>query len=139
MSHLLQRGALDFAWICTNPYMQYEEDFSPVAVPLYQGKPLYQAYLIVSADERDIRSLADLKGKVFAFSDPDSNTGHLIIQHALLALNARPEQFLGPFSLTATATSFGPWPRGWPMQGPWTATCGRPWPTSSPRPPAARG
>ena len=66
-------GRLDFAWICGYPYVQSGERLRLLAVPLYQGKPEYRAYLIVPTGDRTTLSIGDLRGKVFAFSDPDSN------------------------------------------------------------------
>ena len=50
-------------------------------MPLYQGKPLYQSYLIRPlGGETTVRGWADMAGKVFAYSDPLSNSGWLVAQ-----------------------------------------------------------
>jgi phosphonate transport system substrate-binding protein len=62
-------------------------------VPLYGGEPLYQAYLIVpSSDERTAR-ITDLRGRIFAFSDPDSNSGYLDPQVRLIRAGESPGRF----------------------------------------------
>lgn len=88
---LLLDGQLDFAWICGYPYVHNKERLRLMAVPLYQGKPLYRSYLIVPASDKATATLADLKGGVFAFSDPDSNSGYLVPQYFLhqLGLDAK--------------------------------------------------
>lgn len=80
---LMLQGELDFAWICGYPYVRNRPDLALVAAPLYQGEPLYRAYLIVPATDQTTASLADLRGRIFAYSDPDSNSGYLVTQHQL--------------------------------------------------------
>lgn len=81
---LLFSGQIDAAWICGYPYVRYESDLTLLAVPLYQGLPLYQAYLIRSRHVSvPINGWADLRGKVLAYSDPLSNSGWLVAQAQL--------------------------------------------------------
>lgn len=77
---MLADAKLDCAWLCGYPYVRMKERLELVAVPLYGGQPLYRSYLIVPADDRHTRGILDLRGKVFAFSDPDSNSGWLTPQ-----------------------------------------------------------
>ncbi len=79
---LLLSGQLDAAWICGYPYIQYRERLSLLAVPVWRGRPLYQSYLIVDR-AGEARDIAALRGQIHAFSDPDSNSGHLVTQAAL--------------------------------------------------------
>lgn len=90
---LLLQGKLDFAWVCGYPYVRYEEELQLTAVPLYKGEPLYRAYLIVPASDTTTKSLRDLRDKLFAYSDVDSNSGHLVVQYELLNMEARPGSF----------------------------------------------
>lgn len=73
IQELLRREDLHFAWICGYPYVRGADAgfLRYVATPEFRGEPFYRIYLIVSAS-RPTRSLGDLKGGVFAFSDPDS-------------------------------------------------------------------
>jgi phosphonate transport system substrate-binding protein len=89
---LLLSGQLDAAWICGYPFIQYRDRLSLVAVPLWRGRPLYQSYLIVGR-ERPAEGIEDLRGDLHAFSDPDSNSGHLVTQAALAALGEIPDRF----------------------------------------------
>lgn len=77
---MLDDGKLDCAWVCGYPYVRMKDRVDLVAVPVYAGQPLYRSYLIVPAEDRTTRSILDLRGKVFAFSDPDSNSGWLVPQ-----------------------------------------------------------
>lgn len=90
---LLERGGVDFAWICGYPYVRYRPQFRLLAVPLYRGKPLYQSYLIVPRTDPETRSLLDLQGKVFAYSDPNSNSGWLVPQQELRTRGIEPGSF----------------------------------------------
>lgn len=83
---LLMQAQLDFAWLCGYPFVRHRQQMKLLAVPLYRGQPRYQSYLIVPAHDRSTSSLLDLRGKVFAYSDPDSNSGHLFTLYTLLRL-----------------------------------------------------
>ena len=75
---LLQQHKLDFAWVCVYPYVAMGNEVKLLAVPVSQGKPIYRSYLIVPAKDTHTRSIEDLKGAVFAYADPLSNTGYLV-------------------------------------------------------------
>lgn len=80
---LLLQGKLDFAWLCGYPYVRHQRDLELVAAPLWRGRPTYRAYLIVPAKDHASRGLRDLRGRVFAYADPDSNSGFLYPQFLL--------------------------------------------------------
>lgn len=89
---LLLSGELDAAWICGFPFVQHWDRLSLVAVPLYHQKPLYQAYLIVPQD-RQVETWEELRGDIHAFSDPDSNSGHLVTWALLAEAGENPKTF----------------------------------------------
>jgi phosphonate transport system substrate-binding protein len=95
ISDMLRQDKLDFAWVCGYPFVRYRRQLRLLAVPLYLGKPLYQSYLIVPGADATTRSILDLRGKVFAFSDPDSNSGYLYANYRLAEANERPAGFFG--------------------------------------------
>lgn len=92
---LLLDGQLDFAWLCGYPYVRQRSRLALTATPIYQGAPLYRSYLIVGNEDRTTQSIADLRGKVFAYSDPDSNSGWLTPQVELKRLGETSAQFFG--------------------------------------------
>ncbi len=92
---LLRDGKLDFAWLCGYPYVRNRKDLELVAVPLYQGEPLYQSYLIVHSANKQTQSLNDLREKIFAFSDPDSNSGHMYTRYSLAKEGEKTSSFFG--------------------------------------------
>lgn len=89
---LLLLGELDAAWLCGYPLLQRPDRLEALAIPVWRGQPRYQAYIII-AEDRDAETLSDLKGDIHAYSDPDSNSGHLVTVAELLKLKERPEAF----------------------------------------------
>ena len=89
---LLVSGQIQSAWICGYPYVQFRSELDLVATPVWQGKPLYQSYLIAAADRAADDWMA-LEGDVHAFSDPDSNSGFLVTQALLASKRLRPGTF----------------------------------------------
>ena len=93
ITDLLLRGHLDLAWLCGYPYALNADRLGLLAIPLYEGRPLYRSYILVWDEDSTSRALTDLEGCIFAFSDPLSNSGYLFPQYVLAALQLRPEQF----------------------------------------------
>ena len=79
VNELFPKGQIDLAFICTGPFATSREKFGfeALATPQVRGQPFYQSYLIVPKDS-PYQTLEDLKGRVFAFTDPDSNTGAMV-------------------------------------------------------------
>lgn len=90
---MLRGRQLAVAWICGAPYVRHANELRLLAVPVWEGRPVYQSYLIVPAVETRTRSIVDLRGKIFAYSDPDSNSGYLFPIFALSALRERSNTF----------------------------------------------
>jgi phosphonate transport system substrate-binding protein len=89
---MLLSEQLDAAWICGFPLVQHPDDLVPIAVPVWQGRPLYRSYIIAAADD-PVSSFAGMRGYVHAFSDPDSNSGFLVTRHILTTMQERPDTF----------------------------------------------
>lgn len=89
---LLVSGQLDAAWICGYPYVSFRDRLELLAVPVWQGQPLYQSYIITGTDN-PAASVDDLRGTVHAFSDPNSNSGYLVTAALLAGQDVRPEHF----------------------------------------------
>jgi phosphonate transport system substrate-binding protein len=94
INELLGQGLIDLAFICSGPYVTGKEKhgFEAIAVPQIRGKQYYQSYLIVNK-ESSINKLEDLKGRIFAFTDPESNTGKLAPTYWLAQMKEHPETF----------------------------------------------
>jgi phosphonate transport system substrate-binding protein len=93
IAQLLLQDKLECAWVCGSTYVRRRGRLQLLAVPLYKSKPLYQSYLIVPSTDRLTRSILDLRGKVFAYSDPDSNSGYLFPAYRLVQAKERANEF----------------------------------------------
>ncbi len=89
---LLRTQEIEAAWICGFPWVMNQAQLRGLSIPLYQDRPLYQSYLIVPADDTRSTTLADLRGKVFAYSDPDSNSGYLVPRTTLMKAGIDPDR-----------------------------------------------
>ncbi|NOQ43344.1 MAG: phosphate/phosphite/phosphonate ABC transporter substrate-binding protein [Dehalococcoidia bacterium] len=96
INELFGKREIDLAFVCSGPYATGKEKFGfeLLATPQVQGSHFYHSYLIVNKDS-NFHRLEDLKGRVFAFTDPDSNTGKLVPTYWLAQVGARPETFFG--------------------------------------------
>ena len=94
INELLGKGQIDFAFICSGPYVVGKEKygFELLATPEVQKSHFYQSYLIVNKTSH-FRNIKDLRGQVFAFTDPDSNTGKLVPTYWLSQMGERSETF----------------------------------------------
>jgi phosphonate transport system substrate-binding protein len=94
INKLLDRGEIDLAFICSGPYAVGSKRYNLelLAAPEVQGSHFYRSYLIVNA-QSPYQRLADLRGRVFAFTDPESNTGKIVPTFWLVGMNQKPETF----------------------------------------------
>jgi len=94
ITELLRKDELDVAWICGFPFVQNRdpEFLQLLVVPIYRGKPLYRSYVIVHQNS-SIQDIKDLKGRIFAYSDPDSNSGYLVPRKMLQRSGLEPDRF----------------------------------------------
>jgi phosphonate transport system substrate-binding protein len=96
LNELFGKGKIDLAFVCSGPYATGKDKygFDLLATPQVQGSHSYHSYLIVNADS-PFHRFEDLRGRVFAFTDPDSNTGKLVPTYWLAKMGERPETFFG--------------------------------------------
>ncbi len=101
INELFPKRLIDLAFVCSGPYANQKEKykFEGIATPIVRGEPYYQSYLIVQKGS-GYHSLIDLKDKVFAFTDPDSNTGTLVPRFWLLQQNKTPASFFNRTTYT---------------------------------------
>lgn len=93
-NELIGRGEVDVAFVCTSAYISGRDAYgmSLLAAPQVAGATTYHSLLLVPADSA-ARSMADLGGAVFAFTDPTSYSGRVYPTSLVQALGATPEQF----------------------------------------------
>ena len=101
INDLFLKGKVDLAFICSGPYATGKEKygFEALATPIIRGEPFYHSYLIVNKNS-SIKTLEDLKGRVFAFTDPESNTGALIPTYWVAQKGETPESFFKSINYT---------------------------------------
>ncbi len=91
---LFPKNQVDLAFVCSGPYALGKAGygFEGLATPIIRGEPYYHSYLIVHK-ESAYQNLSDLRGLVFAFTDPESNSGALVPKYWLRQINASPTFF----------------------------------------------
>ncbi len=94
VNDLVRAGQVEVAFVCGGAYVEGQRDFGMelLVAPQMNGGTIYYSYLIVPSDS-PARTLSDLRGKVFAFSDPLSNSGRLATAYQLAQLGTTPEAF----------------------------------------------
>jgi phosphonate transport system substrate-binding protein len=88
---MLLSQELDAAWICGYPWVVNQSQLRGLSTPLYEDPPWYRSYLIVPASDKTTRHVRELRGRVYAFSDPDSNSGHLVPRTTLMREGIDPD------------------------------------------------
>ena len=101
INDLVREGNVTLAMVCTNPYVEGKDDFGmeALAVPEVNGEAVYYSYLIVPQDS-PAGSLADLRGRTFAFTDPLSNSGRLVIVYQLTLMGETSESYFSRYIFT---------------------------------------
>lgn len=94
VNDLVQRGQVDLAFVCTSAYIAGQRDFGMelLAAPQVNGETVYYSLTIVPSTS-PARSMFDLRGKVFAFTDPLSLSGRVYPTSQVHALGETPETF----------------------------------------------
>lgn len=76
MNELIYKNEVDISFICTGAYVSLTGDYEILVVPKVEGQIYYRS-LILANKNSNINEIKDLKGKIFAFTDPLSNTGYI--------------------------------------------------------------
>lgn len=98
---LLENREAEVAFVCSGPYVEAQDRFGAevLVLPQVGGKETYYSYIIVRKGS-PLRRFKDLRGKVFAFTDPLSATGRLYPAYLLSKMGLTPEAFFGETILT---------------------------------------
>lgn len=93
-NELIRTRQVDLAFICTGAYVRGQREFGMdlLVVPQVGGKTTYQSYIIVPANS-PAQQWEDLRGSVFAFTDPLSLSGYLAPLALLKSGSETPEGF----------------------------------------------
>ena len=76
---LLEEKKIDLAFVCTGTYITCSraETIELIAVPEFKNDLKYRCLFVVN-NNSTINNVADLQGRSFAFTDPESNTGCIV-------------------------------------------------------------
>jgi len=101
VNELLLADELDMAWVCTGALddLRARGGVQLLAVPVVGGRTGYRSYVIVS-DASRARTVEDLRGKRFAFTDPLSLTGRKVIVQYLRERGTTPAIFFASVFFT---------------------------------------
>ncbi|RMH13635.1 MAG: phosphate/phosphite/phosphonate ABC transporter substrate-binding protein, partial [Gammaproteobacteria bacterium] len=104
LSRILKEKPDSIGWTCGAPFVEDHSQTGQqlVAVPLFKGQPTYHSVIITNKFHSNSKGLVDFKGKVFAYSDPRSNSGYLVPTIELKKIHASPQSF---FRMTLNAHS----------------------------------
>lgn len=91
---MIDTGWVDFAYVCGATFVELGANGSAniVAVLLYDNKAEYYS-LIITKENSKINSMADLQNKVFAFSDPKSNSEAIAPAYKIIRAEHCPKSF----------------------------------------------
>ncbi|HEX6709662.1 MAG TPA: PhnD/SsuA/transferrin family substrate-binding protein [Rubrobacter sp.] len=87
-------GEADIGFLCGLPYVELAREPHPLvellAAPVltgerYGGRPIYFSDVIVRA-ESPYQSFSELRGRVWAYNDPDSHSGYNVTRHRLVSM-----------------------------------------------------
>lgn len=94
INDLVKDGDVDMAFVCTSAYIAGHDEFGMelLVAPLVDGQTVYYSLLIVPSDST-AKSMADLRGKIFAFTDPISLSGRMYPTYLVNQLGSTPEEF----------------------------------------------
>ncbi len=96
INDLLKNKEIDFAFVCSGPYVEGNESFGLklLVAPEMYGRTTYNSYIIVPKNS-SYSNFSDLRGKKFAFTDPLSSSGMLYPSYRLALINETPASFFG--------------------------------------------
>ncbi len=94
VNDLIEHGEVDVAFVCTSAYVEGHDTFGMelLAAPQVNGGTVYNSVLIVPTSSA-AKSMSDMRGKVFAFTDPISLSGRMYPTYLVHELGFTSEEF----------------------------------------------
>jgi phosphonate transport system substrate-binding protein len=94
VNDLILNREIDLAFVCSGAYVKGQTNFGleALAAPQVNGQTVYYSYIIVNKDS-PVVNFAQLHGKTFAFTDPNSNTGYFAPLNILAQMNETVDSF----------------------------------------------
>lgn len=104
----LATDRLDMAWLGGFTFVQVQQK-APNAIPLVQREQDAQFTSKFITANPDVKSLADLKGKTFAFGSISSTSGSLMPRYFMLQDGIKPEQFFSRIGYSGAHDATAAW------------------------------
>jgi phosphonate transport system substrate-binding protein len=109
----LATGRIDMAWLGGYTFVQASKRTNGAAIPIVQREEDTRFTSKFVTSNPQIKTLADLKGKTFAFGSPASTSGHLMPRYFLIQAGIEPDRdfknvaFSGAHDATAAFVQSG--------------------------------
>lgn len=100
---LLEENKVDLALVCTGTYIICSRagTIDLIAIPEFKNNRKYQCLFVVGKNS-NINDISDLKGKSFAFTDPESNTGCIVPSWFVTKQGEDPKTYFSKIIYTGT-------------------------------------
>jgi phosphonate transport system substrate-binding protein len=94
INDLLERREIELALVCSGAYVDGKDKFGMelLAIPIVNGRGVYYSYIIVPQSS-PVKRFDELRGKRFAFTDPQSNSGKLVPTYMLATRGETPRSY----------------------------------------------
>lgn len=94
INDMLRENAIDFAFICSGPYIKGAKEFGLrlLVVPQVKGSTFYKSYIIVHKDS-NVKNFQELEGKSFAFTSKLSATGYVFPNYLLAKMKRTDDNY----------------------------------------------
>ena len=94
INSLLKEDKAQFALTCTGAFLSGQKEFGLelLVIPVVNGVTSYNSYIIVHRESK-AENFEQLKGYVFAFTDPLSFSGRMYPMYVLYNMGVTPEEF----------------------------------------------
>jgi phosphonate transport system substrate-binding protein len=101
MNTLIKEKKVDVAYVCNSSYtkLNKEKTGKLLAIPIVEESDQYYSYIITKKEQK-VDSLLDFNDKIFAFTDPESNSGAIAPTHFLYANGTNPKNLFRSFIYT---------------------------------------
>lgn len=94
MVSMINRDEVDIAYVCNTTYVKLKKQNSAklLSIPISNKHEVYYSY-IIAKENSTYKDLLDFKNKIFAYTDPDSNSGSIAPTYKLLKKGIKPRFF----------------------------------------------
>ncbi len=103
INQLLEKGTVSMAFTCTGGFLDGRRLFGleALATPIIDGATTYQSFIIIPKNHT-ASGIADLRGSVFAFTDPLSLTGRIYPTATINSMGFKTKDFFKKTFFTAS-------------------------------------